>query len=125
LIPHFAVGVPLASQSLYRPYFGLALNLSSPLQRKGFPLAISAYVGMVDMKQNICTSACIQAFANYYGGPLPGAPTVPITPPAGAAVPTIGQDRALKPAFGIEVSIMGIASKLKGAGSGSATKSGH
>jgi hypothetical protein len=108
---------------LYRPYFGTAVNLSSLLQRHGFPLEISAYGGIVAMKQTICTSACLQAYANYYGNPVPGAPTVPPTPPANAGVPTPpGQDCAIKASYGIEVSIAGLASELKGSGS---AKTGH
>jgi hypothetical protein len=121
LVPHFNIGVPLTSQVLYRPYAGTAFDLSSPLERRGFPLSISVMSGMVYMKQFVCTAACAAEFASTY---VPANTTVIPGVPYSTAYPTSGplpapiQDRALKPLFGFEVSISGIASKIKGASSG-------
>jgi hypothetical protein len=108
LIPHLNLGIPITSQSLYRPYFGAAVNVSSPLQHRGFPIGISVFAGLVDMKQTICNNACAQAVAA-----------------SATATPILTQDRALRGAFGVEVSITAIAGKLKGGASGGgASKSG-
>jgi hypothetical protein len=55
--PHFNVGVPLTSQSLHRPYVGAAENVSLWGQRKGFPLSIRVFGGIVDMKQQIFSAS--------------------------------------------------------------------
>jgi uncharacterized membrane protein YgcG len=108
LIPHLNAGIPITSQSLYRPYFGAAVNVSSPLQHRGFPIGVSLFAGLVDMKQTICDAACVQAVSA-----------------SATATPTLVQDRALRGAFGVEVSITAIAGKVKGGASGGgASKSG-
>jgi len=51
--PHIDVGLPLTSQSLYRPYFGLSENLTgwTTLQKKlNLPVGISFFAGVVWMK---------------------------------------------------------------------------
>ena len=103
--PHFNFGIPITSQSLYRPYAGIAENISSPLEHHlGFPLSISFYGGVVWMKQSLCLSLCV---SNFNGS----------TSSATVAAPVLPQDRAMKLTVGFEVSITGIASKLKGGGS--------
>jgi hypothetical protein len=51
--PHFNVGIPITSQSLHRPYVGMAENLSflTKLIRLNIPLAV--YAGPVFMKQQV------------------------------------------------------------------------
>ena len=54
--PHVNFGIPVTSQSLHRPYFGLGEDISGWAQRKGFPLDICIFGGLVDMKQQVYSS---------------------------------------------------------------------
>ncbi len=99
--PHFNVGVPITSQSLYRPYFGAAWSIGGLLTRLfrpnkqiSLPVDINAFGGMVWMKTQIVI----------------GTPTTPSELTA-----DLHSTRVWKPAFGIEVPISSIASKIKGA----------
>jgi hypothetical protein len=85
--PHVNFGIPLTSQSLHRPYFGIAENISLWAERKGFPLDICVFGGLVDMKQQISSPTAA-------GG--------------------LEWDRALKGVVGIELPISQMASKLGG-----------
>jgi len=108
--PHFNVGVPITSQSFYRPYFGLAESVGGVLSRiagtkKPFqlPVNINVFAGMVWMKTTYVSDN-----------------------------PTTNSDltsdshatRVWKPIFGIEVPVSSIASKIKGAGSKNTNGSG-
>jgi hypothetical protein len=102
--PHVNFGIPITSQSLYRPYWGVAENLTWYAERHWkFPLSVSFYSGLTWMKQSLCESSCV-------------ASTTAIQP--------IPQDRALKGTYGFEVSISAIAGKLKGGGSSKSGGSG-
>jgi len=101
--PHFDVGVPLTSQSFYRPYFGLAESVGGVLSRVSgakrpfkLPVDINVFAGMVWMKTNFVTDN----------------PTT-TQQLASDSHPT----RVWKPIFGIEVPVSSIASKIKGAAS--------
>jgi hypothetical protein len=97
--PHINFGIPVTSQSLHRPYFGLAEDISGWAQRKGFPLAICVFGGLVDMKQQLYS----------------------------ASTGALTWDRALKGVVGIEMPVGQWASKLtkskSKSGSGSSTNS--
>ncbi len=96
--PHVNGGIPITSQSLHRPYVGLAEDISPWLQRHGFPLDLCVFGGVVFMKQQLYD------------------PSVPSR---------LRTDWARKAMYGVEVPISGIASKLSGKGNkGSNTKSG-
>ena len=101
--PHFNVGVPLTSQSLYRPLFGMAEPISGLLtcllglkKQAAIPLDLSVFGGMVWMKTQIVV-----------GNPATSAEL------ASDLVTT----RVWKPAYGIEVSVSSMVGKIKGAGS--------
>lgn len=95
-VPHFVVGLPVTSRSLYRPYFGLAENLTgwTRLQKKlGIPVGVNFFAGEVYMKINVLTgSPTTQAEFNS----------------------DLKQTRVWKTVFGIEVPISSIASKIGG-----------
>jgi hypothetical protein len=98
--PHFNLGVPITSKSLYRPYFGLAESVGGLLTRitgsqKQFalPLDMNVFGGMVWMKTQTVT----------------GNPTT-----ASALTADSHTTRVWKPAFGVEVPVSSIASKIKG-----------
>jgi hypothetical protein len=97
--PHVNFGIPVTSQSLHRPYFGLGEDISGWAQRKGFPLDICIFGGLVDMKQQVYSVSTGQ----------------------------LKWDRALKGVVGIEMPISQLASKLgkskSKSGSGSSTNS--
>jgi hypothetical protein len=97
--PHVNFGIPVTSQSLHRPYFGLAEDISGWAQRKGFPLDICVFGGLVDMKQQLYS----------------------------ASTGALTWDRALKGVVGIEMPVGQWASKLtkskSKSGSGSSTNS--
>jgi hypothetical protein len=82
--PHVNFGIPVTSQSLHRPYFGLGEDISGWAQRKGFPLDICVFGGLVDMKQQIYSVSTGQ----------------------------LKWDRALKGVVGIEMPVGQLASKL-------------
>lgn len=104
-VPHFNFGIPLTSQPLYRPYFGLSecITTWTRLEAHGFPIRINVFAGFVDMKQQIA-----------------------VTQTGGEVI--FKTDRALKPMFGIEVPISSIVSKITGGkskgGGGSANATG-
>jgi hypothetical protein len=108
--PHFNLGVPITSQSLYRPYFGLAESVGGlvsllPVVKRPIklPMNINVFAGMVWMKTTYVTddpTSSAQLASNSH--------------------PT----RVWKPVFGIEVPVSAIASKIKGAGSKSTNGSG-
>ena len=103
-IPHFIVGVPTASQSLYRPVFGISEDLTgwTGLQRHGFPLAMSFFAGAVWMK----TTTVL------------GAPTTSAQLTAESST-----ERVWKPILGIELPVASLISKISKASTKSSSKS--
>jgi len=95
-VPHINVGVPVTSQSLYRPYFGIAENLTgwTRLQKAlSLPVSLNFFAGMVYMKtQYIVGSPQTQTEFNS----------------------NLHWHRVWKPMFGIEVPVSAMASKLGG-----------
>ena len=83
--PHINGGIPITSQSLHRPYLGLAEDISPWFQRHGFPLDLCVFGGIVFMKQQLYD---------------PSSPTL------------LKPDWALKGMYGVEVPISSITGKL-------------
>jgi hypothetical protein len=95
--PHINFGIPVTSQSLHRPYFGLSEDISVWAQHVGFPLDICIFGGLVDMKQQI--------YSPTSSGQLKW-------------------DRALRGVVGIELPVSQLASKLGGSKNKSSGGSG-
>jgi hypothetical protein len=94
-LPHLIAGLPLSGSIFHRPVFGVSETVTSwtGLERLGFP-RMSVFGGVVLMKQQVLSA----------GGEL--------TP-----------DLAIKPVFGVEMSVTSLISKLGSAAKGSASKS--
>ena len=95
-IPHINAGVPVTSQSLYRPYFGMAENLTgwTHLQKAlSLPVSVNFFAGMVYMKTQY----------------IVGSPQT-----AAEFSSDLHWHRVWKPMFGIEVPVSAMASKLGG-----------
>jgi hypothetical protein len=88
-LPHINFGIPITSQSLHRPYVGMAEGLNVLTSKVKLGVPISVYAGPVFMKQQI---------------QLPG-------------TTTLKWDRATKMIYGIELPISSITNYLKGGGS--------
>jgi hypothetical protein len=88
-LPHINFGIPITSQSLHRPYVGMAEGLNFLTSRLKLGVPISVYAGPVFMKQQI-------------------------EPPG---TTTLKWDRATKMIYGIELPISSITNYLKGGGS--------
>jgi len=108
--PHFNLGVPITSQSLYRPYFGMAESIGGlltrvfrPRRQLGLPVGLNVFAGMTWMKTQIVI----------------GNPTTP-----NSLTADLHSTHVWKPVYGIEVPISSIASKIKGAGSKNTNGSG-
>jgi hypothetical protein len=86
--PHFDVGLPVTSQTFYRPFFGVAENFTNwtGLRRLGFPLEMSVFAGVVDMRIQVPTQT--------------------------ASGTALLATRTVKPLFGLELSVSDLASKL-------------
>jgi hypothetical protein len=74
--PHINFGLPITSQSLHRPYVGLAENLFILTKRVKLPIALSVFAGPVFMKQQIFRPATNALAWNHatkmmYGFELP------------------------------------------------------
>jgi hypothetical protein len=98
-VPHVVVGIPVTSQSLYRPFFGLSENLTgwTGVQKKwNLPVGINFIAGVTWMKTQVLV------------GP----------PPTTQAEfnKALQYPRVWKGVFGIEVPVSSIASKLGGKG---------
>jgi hypothetical protein len=93
--PHLVVGLPVSGSVFHRPVFGISETFTSwtKLERLGFP-RMSIFGGVVYMQQQ-----------------LPSATGVLVT------------DRALKPSFGIELSVSSLVSKIGSAAKSSTSKS--
>jgi hypothetical protein len=93
-IPHFNLGIPITSQSLHRPYVGVAENLSflTKLVKLGFPL--SGFVGPVFLKQQVYSPA----------------------------ISGLTWDHATKLMYGVELPISSITKYMKGGGSSTGSK---
>ena len=96
-VPHINLGVPVSSKVLYRPYFGLAENLTgwSGLQQKlQLPTSISFFAGMCWMKTQQLVGPTPTSQSDFNS--------------------ELSYHRVWKPMFGVEVSISSLASKLGG-----------
>ena len=101
--PHFNLGLPVTGKTFYRPYFGMAENLTdwTGLEKHGFPVSLNLFVGVVYMK----TSQVL------------GAPTT-----ASALQTDMRSERVGKLLVGVEVPVSSIVSKLgKGSSKSSAS----
>src|SRR5208282_5975340 len=106
-VPHVVIGLPVTGQTFYRPFFGLGENFTgwTGLQRRGFPLGMSVFFGVVDMRQE---------YATKNPNTTAGQPAFVLRP-----------ERVWKPMFGIEVPVSALVSKIGGASkSGSGKKGG-
>jgi len=90
-IPHFNLGIPISSQSLHRPYVGVAENFSFFTKRIKLGIPISAFVGTVFLKQQVY---------------------VPSTS-------SLKWDHAIKLMYGVELPISSITKYMKGGGNSS------
>ena len=94
-VPHFNVGVPVTSKSLYRPYFGLSENLTgwTHLEKSlSLPVAINFFAGACYMKTETLGGAS------------------PTTQAAFTA--DLKWHRVWKPIFGFEIPVSSITSKF-------------
>jgi hypothetical protein len=99
IVPHFVTGIPLTSQSFYRPYFGVAENLTgwTTLQKKlGLPVAINFIAGMTYMKTQEIVGMPPTTQAEFNS--------------------QLQMHRVWKPIFGIEVPVSSVLSKIGGKG---------
>jgi hypothetical protein len=105
VIPHFAVGLPVAGKTFYRPFFGISQNLTGPLglDKIGFPVHMNVFAGVVYMKTTRVT-----------GNPTT---TSELTADSSTA-------RVTKWIFGAEVPLSALISKV-GKGSKSSSKSSN
>ena len=97
--PHFIAGVPVTSQSLYRPVFGVAENLTgwTHLQKSlSLPVALNFFVGACYMKTELISGPLPTTQAEYNSALI--------------------WHRVWKPVYGIEIPISSIASKIGGKG---------
>jgi len=102
ILPHLVAGIPVTSKPFYRPFFGVAENLTgwTRWQKHGFPLRMSFFAGVVYLNEET-------VIGNGSGGL------------------SISHARTLKPMAGIEVPLSGLVSKigsLGGASKGGAAK---
>jgi hypothetical protein len=88
-LPHFNFGIPITSQSLHRPYVGVAENLTFLTSKLKLGIPLSIFARPVFMKQQI---------------ELPGSTT-------------LQWDHATKMIYGVELSIGSISNYLKGGSS--------
>jgi hypothetical protein len=96
-IPHFNLGVPISSQSLHRPYVGLAENLGFLTKQIKLNIPLSLFAGPVFMKQ--------QVYVPSFSG--------------------LRWDHAIKMMYGVELPISAITKYMKGgSGSSNSGKSG-
>lgn len=108
--PHFNVGVPVTSQSLYRPYFGMAESVGGlltsifrPERQIGLPLGLTVFGGMTFMKTKI----------------VEGDPTT-----ASELTSDLHSTHIWKPVFGVEVPVSSLVSKIKAVGGKNSNGSG-
>ena len=97
---HFLVGVPVTSSPFHRPFFGGAIDLTrwTGLQRIGFPLQMSAFGGVVYMKEQI--------------------------PANGLSSTALTSTRTVKGMFGIELPVSALISKIGKSATSSSAKNG-
>jgi hypothetical protein len=95
---HLLWGVPVTSNPLYRPFFGAAIDLTgwTGLQRRGFPLQMSVFGGVVYMKEQV--------------------------PKDGLSSTSLISTRSVKGILGIEVPVSALASKIGKAAKSSTAK---
>jgi hypothetical protein len=105
-VPHIAIGLPLTSQTFYRPFFGLSENLTgwtSVQRRLSLPVGINFFAGVVYMKTEFLLDS-------------------PTTQPGFNT--DLKYTRVWKGVFGVEVPLRAMASKLGKKAGGSSAKSG-
>jgi hypothetical protein len=106
-VPHLNLGIPVTSKSLYRPYFGMAENLTgwTHLQKSlNLPVGLNVFGGAIWMKTSVVT-----------GNPTTAAQLTAATT----------HHRVWKGVVGIEVPVGSIASKIgKSGGSKNSNGSG-
>jgi hypothetical protein len=90
-IPHFNLGIPITSQSLHRPYVGVAENLGFLTKKIKLNIPLSVFAGPVFMKQQVYV------------------PTIP----------GLRWDHATKMMYGLELPISAITKYMKGGSSSS------
>jgi hypothetical protein len=95
-VPHVVVGLPVTGQTFYRPFFGLGENFTgwTGLQRRNFPLGMSVFFGLVDMRQNYVTKNPNSA--------------------AGQLALVLKPERVWKAMFGLELPVSSLVSKIGG-----------
>lgn len=105
--PHFVVGLPLTSQTFYRPAFGMGENLTAitGLEKRGFPVRIGFFAAVVDMRQQ-------------YPTPNPDSSMAAMTPFV------FKQARVLKGLYGFEVPVTALVGLIKGAAGGGKSAGG-
>lgn len=104
IVPHPFLGLPVTSQTFYRPLFGMSENVTgwTRIGKKLSLPSVNVFAGMVDMK------------THYLVG----------TPTTQAAFNTdLKTTRVWKPVFGVDVPISSMASKLGKKGSAAPAKS--
>jgi hypothetical protein len=105
-IPHFNIGLPLTSQTFYRPFFGISENLTgwNILQKRlGLPAGLNLFGGIVYMKTAI----------------LQGSPTT-----TSALASDLRHERVLKPLIGVEVPVMSLINKVGKSGAKNSNSGG-
>jgi hypothetical protein len=92
--PHFNIGLPVTGQPFYRPFFGAAENLTNwtGLRRRGFPLELTVFAGVVYMRIQVPTRVTS----------------------AGTTSTVLTTTRTVKPMYGVELSVTDLLSKLGG-----------
>ena len=95
-LPHFNLGIPITSQSLHRPYVGLAENLGFLTKKIKLNIPLAVFAGPVFMKQ--------QVFVSSISG--------------------LKWDHAIKMMYGVELPISAITKYMKGGSSGSTSGKG-
>jgi hypothetical protein len=90
--PHFDLGLPVNGKPFYRPFFGAGENLTNwtGLRRRGFPLELSVFAGVVYMRTQFPTQM------------TSGGTTTAVLKPT----------RTVKPLYGVELSVTDLVSKL-------------
>jgi len=101
-IPHFSIGIPVTGKVFYRPFFGIAESITGApyFQNHNIP-QISLLYGVVYLNQEET-----------------------IAKPAGNGL-AIGHSRVFKGAFGLEISLSPLLSKIKAVGGGSSNSTGN
>lgn len=93
-IPHINLGIPITSQSLHRPYVGLAENVGFFTKKTKLNIPLSVFAGTVIMKQQVYVPA----------------------------ISGLKWDHAVKMMYGLELPITAITKYMKGSSSSNSVK---